>query len=45
MAPNTDAPNADAPDSAENDSAYPKSIHISLCNFNHNHKISHNTKE
>ena len=50
MTPNTDAPNSDAsnaadndaadvPDSNENYAAYPKLIHISLRNCNHNRKI------
>ena len=45
MIPNTDAPDSDAPDAADNNAVYPKTIHLSLCNLNHNRKISPNTKK
>ena len=56
MTPNTDAPDVDAldaaddnstdaPNDADNDSAYPKLIHFSLSNYNHNRKIAPNTKK
>ena len=56
MTPNNDAPDADSPNSSGNDAydypyaddydaAYPKLIHLSLRNRNHNRKISSNTKK
>ena len=45
MTPKTDSLDADSPDDADNNSAYPKSIHLYLCNHNHNREISPNTKK